>query len=112
MNSKRDNLIRTVFPLLRSQLAARLINVHEIDLRWGITESETDQSLGLCLRQVLNCDYFICMLGDRYGHTPSDYTSADELNLPWLRAYPIGASITELEVQCQVNKKLGTEDEF
>ena len=44
MHAERDVLTRTVFPMLRAKLSPYLININEIDLRWGITESEAKQN--------------------------------------------------------------------
>lgn len=106
MHSERDILTRTVFPLLRTKLSDYLINVHEIDMRWGITEAEANnnESLEICLNQVLDCDIFIGILGERYGYTMTNYPVSSNPKLNWLRSYPSGASITELEIECQLRK--------
>jgi telomerase protein component 1 len=106
MHAERDILTRTVFPMLRSKLSPYLINVNEIDLRWGITETEANnnEALDICLSQVVDSDYFLSMLGERYGHILNDYTTCTRKTLKWLSAYPLGASITELEIECQLNK--------
>jgi telomerase protein component 1 len=77
MHSERDILTKTVFPMLRAKLAPYLINVHEIDLRWGITEQEANQNqaLDICLNQILESDYFIGMLGERYGNVMNNYNT-------------------------------------
>ena len=77
MHSERDILTKTVFPMLRAKLAPYLINVHEIDLRWGITEQEANQNqaLDICLNQILESDYFIGMLGQRYGNVMDNYNT-------------------------------------
>jgi telomerase protein component 1 len=99
--------------MLRSKLNAHLINLYEIDLRWGITEydAQYNQTLDICLSQVLESDYFIGILGDRYGHyAATDHTNAYVCRkipeLAWLEHYQKGASITELEIQAQLNKKI------
>jgi telomerase protein component 1 len=109
MHSERDILTRTVFPMLRAKLSPYLINVNEIDLRWGITETEANnnEALDICLTQVLDSDYFLSMLGERYGHILNDYTCTGK-TLKWLSTYPLGASITELEIECQLNKTSDT----
>ncbi|RNA40619.1 telomerase component 1-like, partial [Brachionus plicatilis] len=105
-HSERDILSKTVFPLLRSKLSSLLINIYEIDLRWGITETEAEsnQTLDLCLNQVLNSDYFINMLGARYGYVLDDYSVRQNSQLDWLSSYPPGASVTELEIETQMRK--------
>lgn len=107
MHAERDLLARTIFPLLRSKLAAYFINVYEIDLRWGITETEANhnQTLDVCLSQVLASDYFLGILGERYGNVAhSPYTVRANPALRWLDSYPVGASITELEIETQLRK--------
>ena len=75
MHAERDILTRTVFPMLRAKLSPYLINVHEIDMRWGITEAETrnNETLDLCLKQILEAQYFVSMLGERYGQVLDSY---------------------------------------
>ena len=41
MHGERDLLTRFVFPELRARAEKHLINVYEVDLRWGVTESQT-----------------------------------------------------------------------
>ena len=102
MHSERDILSRVVFPLLKSKLNDRFINVQEVDLRWGITENEASENktLDICLKQVLECEFFIGMLGERYGYVPDSYQVKRTPELNWVCNYPLGASITELEIQC------------
>ena len=106
MHSERDLLSRTVFPMLRSKLSSRLITVTEIDMRWGITETETknNQTLDLCLTQILESDYFIGLLGERYGLVLNEYLVRNRPELNWVASYSPGASITELEIECQIRK--------
>lgn len=40
MHSERDMLIRYVMPELRKQAASLFIKINEVDLRWGITETD------------------------------------------------------------------------
>ena len=105
MHSERDILTSTVFPMLRAKLAPYLISVHEVDLRWGITDAEAknNETLDICLGQVLDAEYFVSMLGERYGLILPSYQNSQKL--AWLDAHPPGASITELEIECQLNKR-------
>ncbi len=61
MHAERDILSRVVFPLLREKLNPQFIDVQEVDLRWGISESQANnnRALGICLGQVLESDFFI-----------------------------------------------------
>ena len=38
------------------------------------------------------------MLGERYGWTPAKYDVPDTEEFDWVREYPQGASVTELEM--------------
>jgi hypothetical protein len=66
MHGERDMLSRYVFPELRARARAHNIDVHEVDLRWGITEAETRQSqtLGICLDEIASSSFFVGLLGD------------------------------------------------
>ncbi|XP_055874450.1 telomerase protein component 1-like isoform X1 [Biomphalaria glabrata] len=98
MHGERDLLTRFIFPELRSLFQKRFINIHEVDLRWGLTEEDTkdNRTLDICLKEVLRCDLFIGLLGERYGWTPSYVPDSPEFD--WVHSYPAGASVTELEI--------------
>ncbi|KAH0626292.1 hypothetical protein JD844_001202 [Phrynosoma platyrhinos] len=99
MHGERDLLIRSVFPELRARAAQFCLAVEDIDLRWGITEHESQRNrqLELCLSEVSQSQLFIGLLGERYGHIPSTYSLPDEPQYEWVKSYPAGRSITELE---------------
>ncbi|XP_015273529.1 PREDICTED: telomerase protein component 1-like [Gekko japonicus] len=99
MHGERDLLIRSVFPELRARAAQFCLTIEDIDLRWGITEQEaqTNKQLELCLSEVARSHLFIGILGERYGHIPREYSLPDEPHYEWLKSYPAGRSITELE---------------
>ena len=99
MHAERDCLIKRVFPRLREWLAPYLMNLVDIDLRWGITreEAENDKVLELCLQEIDNCQpFFIGLLGQRYGWIPTKTSSKlqDKFSLSELE----NRSITELEI--------------
>jgi hypothetical protein len=52
--AERDLLIKRVFPELRRRARARFVEVIGVDLRWGITEedSEKGETLPICLREI------------------------------------------------------------
>ena len=116
MHGERDVLTRYVFPELRERCKKHLIHLAEVDLRWGVTEQEAQQnkSLEICLSEVQKCSpFFLSLLGSRYGWCP-DYKSLlndnnntkDGLSFEWLKEYPEGRSITELEIaQIQLIKE-------
>ncbi|WAR22045.1 TEP1-like protein, partial [Mya arenaria] len=101
MHGERDLLTRFVFPELRALGKQHFINVHEVDLRWGVTEEETRNSktLELCLSEVQRCQFFLGILGERYGWVPDEYIVPDTPEFAWVREYKPGASVTELEMQ-------------
>ncbi|XP_059178831.1 telomerase protein component 1-like [Physella acuta] len=100
MHGERDLLTRFVFPELRSLAEKHFINVHEVDLRWGLLEEDTkdNRTLEICLQEVSRCHFFVGLLGERYGWTPSSYQIPDTQEFDWVRHYPPGASVTELEM--------------
>nr|DBA22762.1 TPA: hypothetical protein GDO54_013771 [Pyxicephalus adspersus] len=99
MHSERDLLIGQVMPQLRLRAASHFLSLEEVDLRWGITEEETekDRQLFLCLSEVVRSQIFIGILGERYGHTPKTYSVPHLPEYDWVHSYPEGRSITELE---------------
>uniref|UniRef100_A0A8C5SGA3 Telomerase protein component 1 n=1 Tax=Laticauda laticaudata TaxID=8630 RepID=A0A8C5SGA3_LATLA len=99
MHGERDLLIRSVFPELRARAARFCLAIQEIDLRWGITEHESQRNkqVELCLSEVSRSDLFIGILGERYGHVPKKTSLPEEPQYEWVKTYPSGRSITELE---------------
>ncbi|XP_066483000.1 telomerase protein component 1 isoform X2 [Tiliqua scincoides] len=99
MHGERDLLIRSVFPELQARAAQFCLAIEDIDLRWGITEHEAQRNkqLELCLSEVSRSHLFIGILGERYGHIPKEYSLPDEPQYEWVKTYPAGRSITELE---------------
>jgi WD40 repeat protein len=73
MHAERDYLNRIVFPELRSRCAKRGADFVGVDLRWGLTEADTQQrgALDACLNEIERCrPFFVSLLGDRYGWVP------------------------------------------
>ncbi|XP_039206037.1 telomerase protein component 1 isoform X2 [Crotalus tigris] len=99
MHGERDLLIRSVFPELRARAAKFCLAIQEIDLRWGITEHESQRNkqVELCLSEVSRSDLFIGILGERYGLVPKETSLPEEPQYAWVKTYPPGRSITELE---------------
>ena len=56
------------------------------------------RTLELCLTEISKCQFFVGILGERYGWTPDKYIVPDTPEFDWVRAYPSGASVTELEI--------------
>ncbi|KAK3603040.1 hypothetical protein CHS0354_037788 [Potamilus streckersoni] len=100
MHGERDLLTRFVFPELRALGKNHFINVYEVDLRWGVTEEETRsyRTLELCLTEVMKSQLFIGILGERCGWVPDEYIVPNTSEFDWVREYPKGASVTELEI--------------
>ena len=70
---ERDLLVRRVFPLLRTKLQSRFVDLVDVDLRWGITEEEAEHGevLPICLSEIDRArPFFIGFLGERYGWVP------------------------------------------
>lgn len=105
MEKEREQLIKKVFPMLRKKAAKRGVVVTELDLRWGVTqeESENGKVLEICLNEIDNSrPFFIGLLGDRYGWCPSEHELDKNHNIeelfPWVRqAIEEGKSVTEME---------------
>jgi telomerase protein component 1 len=99
MHGERDYLTRYVFPELQERCDKLRVNIHAVDLRWGITEEDTSNALEICLSEVDSCrPFFLGLLGDRYGWRPDQYVVPDEPRFDWIKAMPPGLSITHLEM--------------
>jgi len=100
MRAERDGLVKRVFPELRQRFRDRRVHVVDIDLRWGITQeqSERGETLPICLAEIERCrPYFIVLLGERYGWVLDELPAALLNDQPWLAAFS-GRSVTELEI--------------
>jgi nephrocystin-3 len=106
---ERDELVKSVFPELRRRCRARFVELLEVDLRWGITEEQSNSgaTLKICLQEIDRCRpsepvFFIGLLGERYGWVPErNFYPADVLDDPefsWVREHVEGRSVTELEI--------------
>ncbi|XP_023230818.1 telomerase protein component 1-like [Centruroides sculpturatus] len=101
MHGERDLIVRFIIPELRVRAKTLNVNIQEVDLRWGITEAESNnsKSLEICLSEVARCEYFLGILGERYGQI-AEYNVSNNPEFDWLQEYPLGASLTELEIYC------------
>ncbi|XP_076983448.1 telomerase protein component 1 isoform X2 [Tamandua tetradactyla] len=108
MHGERDLLMRSVLPALQARAAPHHISLHGIDLRWGVTEEETrrNRQLEVCLGEVENAQLFVGILGSRYGYIPPKYTLPDHPHFRWAQQYPLGRSVTEMEVMQFLNGSL------
>lgn len=94
------SVCRYVFPELRARAAPFGVDVNEIDLRWGVTEkmAQNSETLALCLDEIASADFFVGLLGERYGWVADEYATPQEPRFDWLKSYPGGRSITEIEM--------------
>lgn len=100
MQLERDQLMRFVFPELRERCRARQVEFVEVDLRWGITEAQSQrgETLPKCLEIINTCrPFFIGILGERYGWVPPSIPEDLIREQPWLREHR-ESSVTELEI--------------
>lgn len=116
MQSERDHLVNDIFPILRKESEKRGVTLTEVDLRWGITakDAESGRVIELCMDEIVNSHpFFIGLLGDRYGWTPSKEEMLKIEAIPDRYSFIVkdlenGLSITEIEIQFGV---LRAEDE-
>ena len=87
MDAERNHLLKQVFPQVRAACLARQVGFTEIDLRWGVTEEESQNgaTVEICLKEIDRCrdfpPFFIGFLGERYGWIPRH----DDLTAYWER---------------------------
>ena len=100
MHGERDLLTRYVFPELRRRAHDLRVYIYEVDLRWGVTEEDTKhhKAIEICMTEISKSNYFIGLLGQRYGWCPDEYSAPNSEEYDWIRDYPKGRSITELEM--------------
>ncbi len=102
MIEDRNELMSQCWPQLRALCRKRQVELSEIDLRWGISEeqSQRKETLRLCLDEIQKCrPFFLGLLGERYGWVPdSDAITPDLVQeQSWLSKLS-NTSITELEI--------------
>jgi nephrocystin-3 len=102
MVEDRNELMTQVWPELRRFCRERQVEFVEVDLRWGIPESQSTrkEALKICLDEIQSCrPFFVGLLGERYGWVPGEdaYTSDLEQEQPWVKALK-DRGITELEI--------------
>jgi tetratricopeptide (TPR) repeat protein len=97
MRAEREVLATDTFPSLKRKFRARGVEVQEVDLRWGVNED--DATLDICLQAVRRCNWFVGLIGQRYGTTFEDEKIASQLSgdYPVVRE-GLGRSVTEIEI--------------
>ncbi|XP_041659793.1 telomerase protein component 1 [Cheilinus undulatus] len=99
MHAERDILVRSVFPELRRRAAQHCLYLQEVELRWGVTEEESERAAELCLSEVCRSQMMVGILGERYGLVPPKPDLPDLPQYSWLSSAPAGLSITEMEIR-------------
>lgn len=99
MFEEREQLEKFVFPKLRAVCREHRIFFSDVDLRWGVTEEQvkSGELLPTCFAEIEACNYFIGILGERYGTTAQKFMPHVLDQYPWLAAYE-DRSYTELEM--------------
>jgi hypothetical protein len=86
MQAERDELIKRVGPELRRRCERRGVSWSFVDLRWGITEQESQGGgvLSVCLAEIERCrPFFIALLGEAYcRRVPRPVSEAPERTSP------------------------------
>lgn len=85
MHSERDILVRSVFPELRRRAAPHCLYLQEVELRWGVTEEESERASELCLSEVCRSQMLVGILGERYGQVPPKPDLPDLPQYSWVR---------------------------
>ena len=103
MIADRNELMAQVWPALRKTCRGRDVEFVEVDLRWGVTEeqSQRKETLRHCLAEIKRCKpFFIGLLGERYGWTPGAEAYSEALldEEKWLKYEVAKHSVTELEI--------------
>ncbi|KTF72846.1 hypothetical protein cypCar_00038029 [Cyprinus carpio] len=99
MHAERDILVRSVFPELRRRAAPHYLYLQEVELRWGVTEEESNRAVELCLSEVCRSQLLLGILGERYGLVPARPTLPELPQYSWLKSATDGLSITEMEIR-------------
>lgn len=84
MHAERDVLVRSVFPELRRRAAAHYLYLQEVELRWGVTEEESNRAVELCLSEVCRSQLLLGILGERYGLVPPRPTLRELPQYSWV----------------------------
>jgi hypothetical protein len=100
MHAERNYLVKVVFPELRERCAGRGLQLVDVDLRWGVTEAESEQGkvVDVILREIeASKPFFVGLLGERYDAVPGDLPPDTLCEHDWLQEFA-DRSNTELEI--------------
>ncbi|WP_372368027.1 DUF4062 domain-containing protein [Candidatus Uabimicrobium sp. HlEnr_7] len=86
---ERDRL-HQIFEKIEQQILQRRLTICSYDLRWR-DRSSTEHVVDWCIRMVEQCDYFIAILGNRYGWVPEKGVDGENNQENF--------SVTEMEVR-------------
>ena len=106
MHAERDYLVKKVFPQLSVWCAARKLRLVDIDLRWGVSETDATENrrvVQVCLDRIDECrPFFLCFLGQRRGWVPHKNDIGGETYQIYKKleeaGYAGNASVTEMEI--------------
>lgn len=105
MTNEREYLMNFIFPELKKMAAERDVTLIGIDLRWGITEeeSQTGKVVEICFREIENSiPFFIGIIGHRYGWVPKNTDLSGDVGKRYSEVNKYveqHLSITEMEMQ-------------
>ncbi|EAL63771.1 TPR repeat-containing protein [Dictyostelium discoideum AX4] len=118
MQLDRDQIVKVVIPRIRKLCIERDIVLSYVDLRWGVTSNQSEQSTGLsmCLKELEKCNILIGLFGERYGWSSQEKQDPKSQQLlqstldraiqdfPWVKNYR-DSSITEIEFRMLLNQR-------
>ncbi|KAN0023190.1 hypothetical protein ACTFIU_011353 [Dictyostelium citrinum] len=118
MQLDRDQIVKVVIPRIRKLCIERDIVLSYVDLRWGVTSNQSEQSTGLsmCLKELEKCNVLIGLFGERYGWSSQEKQDPKSQQLlqstldraiqdfPWVKNYR-DSSITEIEFRMLLNQR-------
>ncbi|MCP4551309.1 MAG: DUF4062 domain-containing protein [Bacteroidetes bacterium] len=98
MEQERTLIVNRVFPILRQLCNKLSVSWGEVDLRWGIRDEDVaeNRALSMCILEIERCQFFLGILGERYGWVPSSIPEDVICEAPWLKNNS-EVSITEIE---------------
>ncbi|KYR01370.1 TPR repeat-containing protein [Tieghemostelium lacteum] len=116
MMMDRDQIVKVVIPKIRKLCIERDIIMTYVDLRWGVTSTQSEQGTGLamCLKELEKSNILVGLFGERYGWSSQERSDPKTQQLltntldkaatdyPWVNKYR-DSSITEIEFRMVLN---------